>query len=125
VALQTIESERELEALYAEWLALWQRSSSATPFQSPDWLIPWWQFFGTGQLCVVVMRDGANVIAIAPFFSRDESPRTLRFLGTGNTDYLDVLVDDRAPEDYAATILEYLCRDNSWDRIELENLPHG
>lgn len=86
--------------------------------------MPWWQHFGTGRLCVVVLRDGVNVLAIAPFFSSDENSRTLRFIGAGNTDYLDLLVDDRAPDDCAAVILQHFGRLNSCDTIELTNLRH-
>jgi glycosyltransferase involved in cell wall biosynthesis len=33
----------DLLALRAEWLDLWRRCPSSTPFQSPDWLLSWWQ----------------------------------------------------------------------------------
>ena len=42
-----ISTPEELERLREEWLALWRRSPSATPFQSPMWLLPWWRAFGS------------------------------------------------------------------------------
>jgi hypothetical protein len=30
-----------LERLRWEWSELWTRSPAATPFQSPEWLLPW------------------------------------------------------------------------------------
>lgn len=122
MAIETIASVDELYGLQPEWLALWQRSSIATPFQSPDWLIPWWEHFGAGELCVAVLREGASVVAVAPFFVSNESPPRLRFIGSGNTDYLDVLVDDHAPGDGAATIIRHLCQSRGWDRIVLDHL---
>ena len=31
----------QLQSLQEEWFALWQESK-ASPFQSPMWLLPWW-----------------------------------------------------------------------------------
>ena len=42
-----ISTPEELERLREEWLALWRRSPTATPFQSPMWLLPWWRAFGS------------------------------------------------------------------------------
>jgi CelD/BcsL family acetyltransferase involved in cellulose biosynthesis len=39
-----------LEALRADWVDLWRRVPTATPFQSPAWLVPWWRVFDDGEL---------------------------------------------------------------------------
>jgi CelD/BcsL family acetyltransferase involved in cellulose biosynthesis len=44
--ISEIDSQQALEALGPEWRALWERIGDSTPFQSPEWLIPWWQFLG-------------------------------------------------------------------------------
>jgi len=76
------------------WAELW-RDSDATPFQSPAWAIPWWETYGVGQLQVVTCREGRDLVAIAPFFVRGARPAggcALQVIGTGNTDYLDVVI---------------------------------
>jgi CelD/BcsL family acetyltransferase involved in cellulose biosynthesis len=122
VAIREVDSVQGLEELRSEWQVLWRRSSTATPFQSPDWLIPWWRYFGAGRLCVLVLRQDERLVGIAPFFANSEDPRTLRLLGAGNTDYLDVLTSDGAERESVEAIYEYL-RKSCWcDKIWLENL---
>lgn len=86
-----ISTPEELERLRAEWLALWRRSPSATPFQSPMWLLPWWRAFGSDELSTIVARDASGALsALLPLYIvRDGDDSLGMFLGTGNSDYLD------------------------------------
>src|ERR1041384_7212514 len=86
-----ITSTNELESIAPQWNALWRRSPNATPFQSPHWLLPWWRAFGSDTPYVIVSSS-----ALAPLYIlRDEdSGESLgMFMGTGISDYLDVLGD--------------------------------
>ena len=114
----------ELEALRPQWLELWRRSSTATPFQSPAWIIPWWKHFGSGRLCALAVNDGQRLVALAPFFVANiEGRRHLVLSGTGNTDYLDVLFEDEVRRDAASLLSNYLCQNRgSWDQCDLQNL---
>lgn len=56
VELEVATRPEDLEFLRAEWSALLLRCPAATPFQSPEWLIPWWRRFGSGRLLVLVLR---------------------------------------------------------------------
>lgn len=78
-----------LESLRTEWQDLWDRCPWATPFQSPEWLIPWWETFHPGRLRIVEHRDSGRLTGFAPLYE-DEAGVT-RLVGAGNTDYLDVL----------------------------------
>ena len=123
LAIREIESATELDSLCADWRALWKRSSTSTPFQSPDWLIPWWKHFGVGQLCVLTVTDEKRLIGLAPLFIT--STRTLTLLGTGNSDYLDILLDDLVCNDAAAAIFAHLCANQTaWDECDFQNVRH-
>ena len=107
LAIREINTPGELQSSRTDWLELWKRSSRATPFQSPDWLIPWWKYFANGRLCVLELRNNSRLVGLAPFFVTDASDEnSLRLLGTGNTDYLDILVDDGVSQEAAAAIFE-------------------
>ncbi|HEV8432042.1 MAG TPA: hypothetical protein VGR95_01425, partial [Thermoanaerobaculia bacterium] len=86
-----------LERIADRWEALWRRDPNATPFQSPQWLLPWWKHFGSDTPHVIAQTSTASdgsLDALAPLYIlRDEdSGESLgMFLGTGNSDYLDVL----------------------------------
>lgn len=106
--LSTVEREEALRALEEDWWRLWARVPSATPFQSPAWLLPWWRVFAPGALRVLVVRHGDRLVGLAPFYL-DANRRALP-LGIGLSDYLDVLVD---PADFApvAALLAGAIRD--------------
>jgi CelD/BcsL family acetyltransferase involved in cellulose biosynthesis len=42
-----------------------ERLPGATPFQHPDWLLPWWRHIGGGVLFVIAIQDGGE---LAPFY---------------------------------------------------------
>ncbi len=84
-----ITSPDELTAIAPEWLALCRRTPNATPFQTPMWLLPWWAHFGSDELAVIKTDH-----ALAPLYIvRDGDESLGMFLGTGNSDYLDVVGD--------------------------------
>lgn len=98
--LTTTES---LLALEPQWNDLWLRDSAATPFQSPQWLLPWWQHFGGSEPYVVTQRDGDQLVALAPLYIlRDEDESLGMWIGTGISDYLDLLTSGGA--DIAAVV---------------------
>ncbi|MBW3623948.1 MAG: GNAT family N-acetyltransferase [Armatimonadetes bacterium] len=95
-ALELIEvtTMEGLERLRPEWAGLWKRSPTATPFQSPEWLIPWWRHIGEGDLWTLALREKGRLVGLLPLYiytqewngSRDVFP-----LGIATTDYLDAL----------------------------------
>ena len=68
--VEVVASLAELERLRPDWMALWRRARGATPFQSPDWLIPWWQHIGEGELLTVAFHDEAEgrLVGLAPLY---------------------------------------------------------
>jgi len=93
-----ITSSLDLEAIEHDWLALCRRTPHTTPFQTPMWLLPWWKHFGSDELSVIVTPD-----ALAPLYIvRDGDESLGMFLGTGNSDYLDVVGDAAAIVDEMA-----------------------
>jgi len=89
-----IRTDAGLHALRPAWQTLWSRVPGASPFQSPAWLLPWWQAFGTGQPLVTVLDDPDGTIrGLLPLYFLDEgSDRKLLPIGIGVTDSLDALV---------------------------------
>jgi CelD/BcsL family acetyltransferase involved in cellulose biosynthesis/glycosyltransferase involved in cell wall biosynthesis len=80
--------------LEREYRSLFDECPAATPFSSPDWVLPWWNHLGAGEIATVTVRRGGKLVALAPLAMRDG---VLQFIGTGVTDYMDVLaVNDAA-----------------------------
>jgi CelD/BcsL family acetyltransferase involved in cellulose biosynthesis len=116
-AAEVIETDAALTALAPAWAALWRRAPAAMPFQSPAWLLPWWQAFGTGRPRVALLREpGDTVVGVLPLY---ELEGVLRPIGAGLTDLQDALLapelEDTAAASLLAAVLDRPC--------ELTDLP--
>jgi CelD/BcsL family acetyltransferase involved in cellulose biosynthesis len=121
--ISVIDSAAELHALAPEWDALWRRNSAAaTPFQSPAWLLPWWEQFGSGMPRVGIERRGGDLLGLLPLYVLAEpgAPKLLP-IGAGTTDYLDSLGD---PAPLLPALLER-ARADGVHRCELIEVPPG
>lgn len=127
-AVLTVERITDIDTLALvepEWWTLWQRSQTATPFQSPAWQLAWWAAFSPGQLRVLAIRNEDELAALVPLYLETGTlgPRLLP-IGISLSDYIDVLT---RPE--AAGVLDevvgQLCRWSEWDCWEMEPVPFG
>ena len=129
VAAELVTTGRELAALREEWRSLWHRVPDATPFQSPEWLLPWWRQFGTRAPRIAVVRDADGLAGVLPLYILDRPDgRTLLPIGAGITDYQDALLSPRLPRDAASVLLRAVLREAASDGVtacELIDLPPG
>lgn len=114
----------ELERLRPEWACLWERSR-ATPFQSPEWLLPWWHhLFGGGRLWTLTLRREGRLSGLAPLFVWGEGCVSL--LGSGVTDYLDILVEPEIEQEGMEMFLAHIAAQSaSWRVCDFQELRQG
>lgn len=122
VRIEEAATEDALEALREEWALLAEQAPSATPFQSPEWLLPWWRHFGSGALWALALRRGEALIGLAPLFlstvpgPSGQAQRKVALMGSGAADYLDILCRADAGAPGAAALYRRLRREQSrWD----------
>jgi CelD/BcsL family acetyltransferase involved in cellulose biosynthesis len=125
--VEEIPSWAALEPLAGAWAALCDRSSRATLFQRPEWLLPWGRAFPPGEPWVLAVRQGARLIALAPWLVYlNEGRRTVAFCGGGVSDYLDLVIDPEWEEEATAALLAHLAaRRDRWDVGDFEPVPAG
>jgi CelD/BcsL family acetyltransferase involved in cellulose biosynthesis len=134
LSIEKITNREGFAQLASEWDILLQKSAANTVALTHDWLLTWWDIFGEGrELCVLTVRDGAQLVGAAPLLKR----RALRFgipcwrlefLGSGEdeadeicSDYLDFIAErDREGEVFSA--LFGFLRDDDWDEIVLKEV---
>src|SRR5690349_2894867 len=125
--VEELTTTESLQRLYPEWFHLWQRAEQSTPFQSPDWLIPWWKYIGEGKLRTLAIRRGAELVAVIPLYiyaNPQTCARELFPVGIATTDYLDAIVDRRFASAAGAQIFEFLDTiRHEWDLCDLRQLP--
>lgn len=118
--IEEVQDQKRLEELGPEWDALFGSCPSATPFQSPQWLLPWMRRLGNGRPFALALRKNGVLSALLPLMLRGEEAA---FIGTGVSDYLDMLALPEAGAEAASMVLEYLLRrKESWRKCALYEL---
>jgi CelD/BcsL family acetyltransferase involved in cellulose biosynthesis len=127
IRVECVDSTWGFTALRPHWNELLRTSAVNGPFLTWEWLHAWWQHLHASHtLQILVVRDGADLIAIAPLrrtpgalpgFSR------LEFLGTGHagSDYLDIIVRTGREADATQALAAYLNAGKS--AIRLNHVP--
>lgn len=120
-AATEIVAPQALEALRAEWTALWRRCPAATPFQAPEWVLPWARHHAPGRCGAIALRQGGRLVALAPVFCWQGA---LLLAGTGPSDRAAVLTDPQAGK-AGPQLLAALpdAAPEAFDRVDLQQLP--
>jgi CelD/BcsL family acetyltransferase involved in cellulose biosynthesis len=114
-----------LERIECKWWRLWSQSTSATPFQSPAWLLPWWRAFAPGDLTTIAVWSGGELIGLAPLYiHRDALAPRLLPIGISVSDYLDFLCTP-GQEPYVGGAVAEAALSLEWSHWILPDLPVG
>lgn len=116
----------ELIGFQPVWQRLWRLDPRSSPFQSPQWLVPWWRQFGNQHLCSVAISRGAEPVGFLPFYifyDPKSDQHQLLPIGVGTTDYLDgIFAPECSPEGIAGAI-DTLCESFHHDVLCAPQLP--
>ena len=129
---QGIRRAAEMAALEPEWQRLASVCPAATVFQTYEWNAAWWRHFGRvwgRRLRVVTLRDPDGVlVGLAPLmtsFWYATPLRRLSFLGTGTSDYLDVLAAPGWERAVSESLYAYLETAGGWQIADFQQLREG
>ena len=127
--IEEVRSTDALATLKPEWQDLVQRASTASIYQTWEWNEAWWRAFGSRKrLRLTILRTSGRIVGIAPLylsFHLNTPLRRLAFLGTGVSDYLDLILDDDFAREGADFLLQHLCRSSGFDLCDLQQLRPG
>jgi len=124
LSTQLLSDLRDLKGLTAEWSDLCARCPDATPFQRPEWLLPWIEVFSPRDCFTITVRDGRRLIGLALLliYQRD-GKSILAFAGGGHSDYLGLLCDRGREAEVVESVLAFVTTERQWDLLELTDLP--
>lgn len=125
----------DLAAVSGEWDRLLASSTNPTPFLASPWLRAWVDTVGsTCEPRIVTARDpgdgslvGAAPFVVAPVRRNGYAYRALRFLGAGpiGASRLDLIVRPDDANTVAGALWDLVCRDRTWDLIDLAGVVAG
>lgn len=118
----------DLAKISEEWEDICDHCSRITPFQYPQWLIPWWEIFGNDQLRLITLREDGKLVGLGCFFIYKDAGKMRRccFVGSGISDYLDITALDGYRALCARKIFDYLLEIRSeWDICDFQEIPEG
>ncbi len=124
ITVNRIPGLRGLEALEADLDALVDRDPSASPFHRPQWLIPWWRQFGSGELHALAFRSTCRLVGFIGMFIHEWNGRwQVTLLGTGITDYTGLTAEPEFAGKCTRLTYEYLagCGDR-WEICDWQDL---
>ncbi len=129
IRVECIDTLWGFTALRPQWNELLRASAADGPFLTWEWLHAWWQQLpGAAALKVVAVRDGDDLIAIAPLMvSPGVTPwfSRLEFLGSGHagSDYLDLIVRIGREAEALRAIARFV--ETQKMALRLDHLPEG
>ncbi len=137
LSIEKIIRDDEFEALAQEWNELLKKSASNTLTLTHEWMTTWWEVFSEGrELYILLVRDGDELIGIAPMLKRTVQHygvlpfRRIEFLASGEdeadeicSDYLDFILLRGRETQALDFILRYIYeKDTDWDEVLLTDL---
>lgn len=126
--IERITTLQEFEALKNSWDATLQKSPANSIFLTHLWLSTWLQHYqATGELYVLVVREGSEIIGIAPLICRKrEGFRRLATIGQETLDYENLIIPAGVEyEKVMQAFIEFLQADSSWDLLQFNRIPES
>ena len=112
--IECIDSAWGFTALRPQWNELLRASAADGPFLTWEWLHAWWtELRGAAVLKVIAVRNGSELIAIAPLMMVPGAvpwSSRLEFIGSGRggSDYLDLILRTGCEPEALQAIASYL-----------------
>ncbi len=120
---RVIESADWIDQLRLKWTNLESEGGVQSPFQTLDWLEPWWNLFGgTKRPHIYTLREGKDLVGIMPLTLSRGPWRTVRTMGTGVSDYLQPVVMPGYERQFAEMLAGHLESLKSIDLVDLHQI---
>ncbi|MBI4169882.1 MAG: GNAT family N-acetyltransferase [Acidobacteria bacterium] len=129
--VDVVTGERAFLDLEPAWDGLVRMAGLDHPFLSHAWVRSWWDSFGAGRtLYVLLVRAGAELVALAPLMLDRARmyglpQRRIGSLCNDHTPRFDLAVAGRQDEACRAIWSHLKAQSDDWDLLELRQLPEG
>lgn len=125
LTVSCVDTQDGFESLRDRWDAL--SANSGSVFQTWEWCWAWWRRYGRGRrLFIICVEEGERLVGLAPLFISSYLGlpfRVASLIGTGPSDYGDILIEPGRTEAAIGAMLDYLEANRRWDVLDLQQLP--
>lgn len=125
LAVEHLTSLDSLLRIEGEWARLHRASQIATPFQHPDWILPWAKRFAPNAIWAFAMRSGdGRLVGLLPLFRYERTGRqVVSMMGGGLSDHHELLCEPSFTDIVTRSLFDALSeRSSDWDDCEFEQL---
>lgn len=106
----------------SDWSALARASTLRSVFQLPEWVLPWWDFFGNdGSLWTLAIFDDGDLGAVLPL-QVTANDAVLRFIGVPLNDRNSIVARDENRLGAWGCALRTMSAERTWARAVLTDL---
>ena len=128
--LQAHSTPDVFNALGDSWNTLLKNASTNTLFLTREWQRVWWANLGEGELRVLTLHEGDQLIGIAPLFFEADALGGVQvtFVGCKEvSDYLDFIFLKGRERECLTAVMDFLSSTLSptWNAISLCNMPEA
>lgn len=132
LSVRTCSTWDELEQFREDWNSLLLANPASSIFQTPEWLVSWWQAYGGHRnLHALMFLDSTgNVVGMALFYSDQTSflgltLKTLRLVGagSGDSDGLDFITAPGYESGCAKAFLAWFATQKELQLCALDTMP--
>jgi len=126
--VETVTDLASFLAMEASWNVLVHEAGIPYPFFRHEWARTWWECFGGDrELRIILVKDGRDLIGLAPLMLSQGSiygmrMRRLEFLANIHTRVCGFVVSRRPQETHRA-LWTLLAQQHDWDVVQLRDLP--
>jgi len=128
IKVEEIEDFNEFESLSESWNKILQKSLDNDIFSTWEWLWCWWKHFGNGRkLRILILKEGNQIIAIAPLMLSNYSflhlgkISKIEFISSPHGDYNNfILLKNEAK--CVKMLIEALLKFSDWNMLDLRDI---
>jgi CelD/BcsL family acetyltransferase involved in cellulose biosynthesis len=122
-----INEDSDFLKLKSQWNSFFEQIPDKNPFASFDWMYNWWKSFKDNKsvLNIMLIYENEELIGIIPLFYKKKFHiyKEYQFIGTGISDFLNILYLDKKFETVLNYFFSYLKTNmQTWDIIDLQDL---